>query len=64
MPIFDIEHAVLTGEIIEKQKDLKIGEWKYLLHGKSINNDPITVVVKVSPTGKLVIITVFRDELL
>ena len=64
LSIFDIEHAVLTGAIIEKQKDHESGEWKYLLHGKGINNDLVNVAVKISHTGKLVIITVFRDELL
>ena len=63
LSIFDIEHAVLTGEIIEKQKDYETSEWKYVLHGKSIHNNLITVVVKISPTGKMVIITVYRDEM-
>jgi len=35
-------------------------EWKYLVAGQSIAGDPVTVVVKFSPTGKLIFITVFR----
>ena len=62
LSIFDIEHAILTGEIIEKQKDHNRDEWKYLVHGKAINSDPITVVVKITATDKMLIITVFRDE--
>ena len=28
LTIFDVERALLTGEIIERQRDHKTGEWK------------------------------------
>ncbi len=27
LSIFDIEHAILTGQIIERQEDAETGEW-------------------------------------
>jgi hypothetical protein len=59
LTIFDVEHVILTGTIVERQKDRASEEWKYLVSGESIASDKATVVAKVGPTGKLVIITVF-----
>lgn len=59
LSIFDVERSLLTGEIIERQKDAIAGEWKYLIEGQTIAGDEIIAVVKISPTGKLVIITVY-----
>jgi len=60
LSIFDIERCVLTGEVTERQKDKETGEWKYLVKGQSVTNSKIMVVVKISPTGKLVFITTYR----
>jgi len=60
--IFDIENAILTGEIIEKQKDVETIEWKYLVGGKTLDEEDIIVVAKLSVTDKLVIITVYRED--
>mgnify|MGYP000140747074 CR=1 FL=1 len=60
--IFDVERAILTGDIVERQRDNQSNEWKYLVAGRSFQNEPLTVVAKVGPTPKLVIITVFRTE--
>ena len=59
LTIFDVEHGLLTGEIIERQKDKKIGEWKYLVEGQTLEDRPVVVATKLSPTDKLVIITVY-----
>ena len=61
LTVYDVESAVLTGQIIERQKDRVSGEWKYLISGQSIAGDSVTVVVKVGPTGKAVFITVFGE---
>jgi uncharacterized protein DUF4258 len=29
--ILDMEHVILSGEIIERQQDQETGEWKYLM---------------------------------
>jgi uncharacterized protein DUF4258 len=60
--ILDVEHVILTGEIIERQQDQETGEWKYLIAGNTLADDPIIVVAKLALTGLLVIITVYRDE--
>ncbi len=60
LSIFDVERGLLTGEIVERQKDVQTGEWKYLVQGKTVSDDAIIVVTKISPTGKLVIITIYR----
>ena len=56
---FDIELAVLSGRIIERQRDENSGEWKYRVRGISVNEEDIEVIVKFGPTGKLVFITVY-----
>jgi hypothetical protein len=59
LTIFDVERGLLTGQIIERQKDHQTNEWKYLVQGQTIANDEVVVVGKLSLTGKLVIITVY-----
>ena len=63
LTIFDVERGILTGEIIERQKDHDTGEWKYLIQGQSVVGKQIVVVSKLSPTEKLVIITVYLEYL-
>jgi hypothetical protein len=62
LDIFDVERAILTGIIDERQENHLSGEWKYILTGESIDGRSVTVVGKLSVTGKLIIITVYRDE--
>ena len=59
--IFDVERAILTGHIIERQTDPHTGEWKYVLIGESLHAASVGVVVKLSSTDKLVIITVYHE---
>lgn len=58
LSIYDIERSILTGNITERQKEK--GEWKYLVRGRTIDGAEIVVVVKISPTGKMIILTVYR----
>ena len=58
--IYDIERGILTGEILERQKDQLTAEWKYRVKGKTISSDDIELIAKLSPTNKLVIITVYQ----
>ena len=55
LTIFDIERAILTGEIIERQEDHHTGEWKYLVSGSAIDSRLTIVVGKLSVTDKLVV---------
>ncbi len=59
LTIFDIEHGVLTGTIVERQKDGETGEWKYLIQRLTLAEEEALVVTKLSPTGRLVILTVY-----
>jgi len=60
LSIFDVEHSIITGRIIERQKDRVTAEWKYLVEGETIEGGQVVVVAKLSVTGKLVIITMYR----
>lgn len=59
LTIFDVERCILTGKILERQKDKVTAEWKYRINGKSLSGGKVEVIAKLSPTGKLVIITVY-----
>jgi len=59
LSVYDVERCVLIGKILERQKDKITSEWKYRISGKSLSNDEIEIIAKLSPTGKLVIITVY-----
>lgn len=62
LSIYDIERAILTGIIKERQKDSEKEEWKYIIQGQTVDGSIIAIVVKLSLTNKMVIITVYRDE--
>ncbi len=60
LSIFDVESVILTGEIVERQKDQQLDQWKYVLAGSCLSGEVACIVGRLSITGKLVIITVFR----
>ena len=60
LSIFDIECVILNGKILERQKDKNTAEWKYKIYGPTISDSEAEVIAKLSPTGKLVIITVYK----
>lgn len=62
LSILDIENVILSGEIVEHQHEETTGESKYLVSGKTLDDSDVTVVAKLGLTGKLVIITVYRNE--
>lgn len=59
LTIYDIEQGILSGEIVERQKDRETGEWKYRINGETVSGNKIEVITKFSIIGKLVIITVY-----
>ena len=62
LTIFDVERAILTGTIIERQRDRKTREAKFLVRGETVDGaSTIVVVVKVGRTGKAVIITAYVE---
>lgn len=61
LSIFDIESIILSGSIIERQRDSETAEWKYIVEGETIEGSSASAVGKISATLKLVIITVYRE---
>ena len=60
LTVYDVEHGILTGKILERQKDKVTGEWKYRIKGKTVGIGEVEMIAKVSQTGKLVIITMYE----
>ncbi len=58
----DIENVILTGKIVERQVDRATKERKYVLAGTDLAGEPVGVVLKMGPTNKVVVITVYREE--
>jgi hypothetical protein len=58
----DIENTILTGQIVERQVDRATRERKYVLAGTDCAGEPVSVVLKMGPTGKVVVITIYREE--
>jgi hypothetical protein len=62
LSVFDLESAVLTGEIVERQRDRLTREWKYVVNDRGLDGGTVGVVGKLSTTGCLVIITVYKVQ--
>ena len=61
LDILDLESIVLTGEIIERQKDHNTGEAKYVIRGITLANAAGCLVAKFDSIGRAVIITVYLE---
>lgn len=59
LSIIDLENIVLTGQIVERQRDRATRETKYLVRGVTLEGSPGEVVLKVGHGAKLIIITVY-----
>ena len=59
LTLYDVEHVILTGRIVERQRDQRTNEWKYLVEGETLDGDAAMVAGKVGPTRKLVVLTVY-----
>ena len=59
LSILDVENCILEGKIVERQRDKQFSEWKYRISGRSISRHEMEVIARFSPTGMLVIITVY-----
>jgi hypothetical protein len=56
-------HAVILGFIVEAQTDQSTREKKYVVNGPDHQGRTLGVVVKIGASGKLVVLTVYREEL-
>ena len=59
LTILDLENVVLSGQIIERQRDRNTRETKYVIQGSTLDGTAAEVIAKVGHTGKLFIITVY-----
>ena len=59
LTILDLENIILTGRIVERQRDRRTRETKVLIRGRSLDEREAEVVVKLGLTGTLYIITVY-----
>ncbi len=59
LAIWDVESVILTGKVVERQKDRATSENKYRLRGEALDGSAVEVVAKFSLTDKLVIVTVY-----
>jgi Domain of unknown function (DUF4258) len=59
LSILDLESIVLTGQIVERQRDRNTRETKYVVRGSCLESSLGEVVVKVGQSGKLIVITVY-----
>ena len=59
LTIYDVEQGILTGEILERQKDRVTAESKYRIRGTTVDGGEVEIIAKLSPTGKVVMITVY-----
>jgi hypothetical protein len=59
LTILDLENIVLTGQTIERQRDAKTREVKCVVSGIALDGSAAEAVVKLSFTGKLIVITVY-----
>jgi hypothetical protein len=59
LSILDLENIVLTGQIVERQRDRQTRETKYVVQGVTLEGAVAEVVSKISAGGKLFIITVY-----
>ncbi|MDS4041273.1 MAG: DUF4258 domain-containing protein [Candidatus Competibacter sp.] len=57
--ILDLENIILSGEIIERQRDTRTREVKCVVRGLTLDERHAETVVKIGPTGKLFVITVY-----
>ena len=57
---FDLEQCVYTGTIVERQWDDGVQNWKYLVYGKSSDEENIAVVAQIDRNQNLIFITTYR----
>ena len=59
LAIGDVKGCILSGEVVERQRDRVTGESKYRVRGLSLDGLMMETIVKLGATGKVVIITVY-----
>ena len=63
LTVFDVECALLTGRIVQRQRASETGEWKYVMRGRGIAGFAVGVIAKLSKKRTPVVITVYGAKL-
>jgi hypothetical protein len=61
LTILDLENIILTGEIIERQRDARTQEVKCVIRGVTLEERHAETVVKIGPLGNLFVITAYLN---
>jgi hypothetical protein len=61
LSIQDVESVILSGAIVERQKDRDTHEWKYVVRGQTLDGRRASVVAKFGMVGGLYILTVYEE---
>ena len=61
LSVFDVENIILTGQIVDRQRDSETRESKHVFRGETLGGQAACCVVKVGPTGEVVFITVWAE---
>lgn len=59
LTILDLENVILTGRVVERQKDRETRETKIVIGGRTLDDRQAEAIVKVGLTGILYVITVY-----
>ena len=59
LSVFDVEQGIITGEVVERQRDRVTGGWKYRILGETIEGDSMELVARFSFSGRVVVLTVY-----
>ncbi|MFN0301095.1 MAG: DUF4258 domain-containing protein [Burkholderiales bacterium] len=59
LTILDLESVLLTGQIIERQRDRRTRETKTVVRGRTLDGFEGETMVKLGQTGTLVVITIY-----
>lgn len=59
LTILDLESVLLTGQIIERQRDRRTREVKGVVRGRTLSGLEAETIIKLGHTGTLVVITVY-----
>jgi hypothetical protein len=60
--VLDVESVVLTGSILERQRDRVTHEVKVVVRGRALDGRAGCVVAKIGATGRAIILTVYVEE--
>ena len=60
LSILDLESIILTGRIVERQRDRHTRETKVLIRGIALDGSVAEAVAKAGLSGTLFVITVYR----